>query len=304
MTDIQNQEINNLSDLIKLLDIQKFEEGAPRYYYRGESNIKRPLLPQLARNLTLLGKNEVFSLISNKQTQETDDSDSTFFDLQSRLLQKLRRYAVHLYRQNNRPWQGEEPSDWEWLCVAQHHGLPTLLSDWTINPLVALFFSALRDESDGIFYSMKLKAKKDREGETIRVGQNEDKSSFNKPDLQLKKIDKAVIVVPLVFTRRIETQSARFVYFGHLSKEKIPSRDQLIDSVRAQKEFYCEKAIDILSEAQFFHSPNPWEEIISYKIPKISKQKILTQLRNAQIHHGTLFPDLDGYSQYLRMGGI
>ncbi|MBA4802526.1 MAG: FRG domain-containing protein [Euryhalocaulis sp.] len=106
------------------------EHKSPRWVFRGQSQ-KWALLPSVGRLDQYKPEREIHLLEEFKRSA----------------LANLDRRDFH--------------SDWDWLSLAQHHGLPTRLIDWTTNPLVAGYFACQpspRGKRDGLVIAVEARA--------------------------------------------------------------------------------------------------------------------------------------------------
>ena len=152
-------------------------------------------------------------------------------------------------------------NDWELLSIAQHHGMATRLLDWTLSPLVALWFAverpATRHDSNGVVYMFEYK-------EDDLVNDPSKRSPFS--------LKKTLFFVPQTITSRIRVQRGYFSVHQQNNKSRWAP----------------------LQESRNFR-----ERLKKIEIPPASFSNLRYALDRCGINRASMFPDLDGLCSYL-----
>jgi len=198
-------------------------------------------------------------------------------DLEAHLLRNFRKYA----RREASPGD----SIWNWLAVAQHHGLPTRLLDWTYSPYVAMHFATenVNDYGlDGVIWCVDYIQTSQMLPDTLKRILREEGS--------------------FVFTAEmLERAASTLVEFGRLSTQTFvvffepPSLDERIVVQFALFSLVSNNKISL--DSWLADYPHVYRKIV---IPASLKWEVRDKLDQANITERVLSPGLDGLSRWLR----
>jgi hypothetical protein len=232
--------VNSFEDLIDVLTKDDFSCG--HVVFRGVTDrTKHKLIPSVGR----IDKSILCGLSINEFEKES-----------------LNRFKLRANPEIIR----QPKDDWEWLSLAQHHGLPTRLLDWTSSPLIALYFATKPEiKDDG---SLKPCNKNGAAIYALHTCNYLDTSCLVSPT----DFGEFGIFYPPHITKRITGQ------FGLFSIQPEPTQE-------------LEKAIDT-NEANWIQKI----EFDSSVATDIQRKLYLLGIR-----HETVFPDLDGFTFDLKV---
>lgn len=220
-------------------EVQLFEQRhIAQWYFRGHTSEKYKLTPSLFRI-------------------DVSGSFSNWGEIENYMLNSFMREAI--------PHLKYSPTSYdEWLTLAQHHGLPTRLLDWTTSPLIALYFAVEE-------YIEQTPAN------VWCYGVSSTNNCLEESTWMARKIHTEIstcILSPFHITPRITNQS------GCFTKHEFPQNRQAFIEFDKQEGIF-----------------NHFFKLVINQEDKVS---ILNELYFLGIHRGFIYPDLDGLCQKIK----
>lgn len=199
--------------------------------------------------------------------------------------EKIERPMLRSFRKYAEPGTLPTEAIWIKLAIAQHHGLPTRLMDWTVSPRVAVHFATVEQEHY------------DKDGVIWCIDVVEARSLLPKKFLEVLEREYAFLfsVEMLAFIKTLDDfdkfgeQNSFVLFFEPPSLDARIVNQGAIMSVMPGANF-------VLSQFLRNH-PNLYRRII---IPKEIKWEVRDKLDQDNVTERMLFPGLDGLSRWLK----
>lgn len=196
---------------------------------------------------------------------------------------RLERHLLRSFRKYAHPESLGE-STWHWLSLAQHHGLPTRLLDWTYSPLVALHFAtASWPEDEAVIWEVDCEGVHDRLPGRLRDLLADEGARVFTTDL----LD--VCAPGLDELDELPAEEPFLVFFEPPSLDERIVNQAAVLSVASDPRTQVEDWLAGHSEV--------WR---AWRIPPELKQETRARLDQANITERVLLPGLEGLAAWLR----